>query len=45
MGRDEGQIKAILEGMADKGLCKKFTDKGIRYYQGQPFMPLHGTVA
>lgn len=38
MGRDEGQIKAILEGMADKGLCKTFTDKGIRYYQGQPFM-------
>jgi len=38
MGRGEGQIKVILEAMADKGLCKTFTDKGIRYYQGQPFM-------
>jgi transcription initiation factor IIE alpha subunit len=38
MGRDEGQIKAILERMADEGLCKTFTDKDIRYYQGMPFM-------
>jgi Pyruvate/2-oxoacid:ferredoxin oxidoreductase delta subunit len=38
MGRDEGQIKAILEQMADKGLCKTFTDKDTRYYQGAPFM-------
>lgn len=38
MGRDQGQIKAILETMADKGLCKTFKDKDIRYYQGMPFM-------
>jgi Pyruvate/2-oxoacid:ferredoxin oxidoreductase delta subunit len=38
MGRDQGQIKVILERMADKGLCKTFTDKDIRYYQGEPFM-------
>ena len=38
MGRDEAEIKVILEVMADKGLCKTFTDKGIRYYQGEPFM-------
>ena len=38
MGRDEGEITIILEGMADKGLCKTFTDKDIRYYQGEPFM-------
>jgi Pyruvate/2-oxoacid:ferredoxin oxidoreductase delta subunit len=38
MGSDEGQIKATLEQMADKGLCKTFTDKGARYYQGAPFM-------
>jgi Pyruvate/2-oxoacid:ferredoxin oxidoreductase delta subunit len=38
MGRDEGQIKAILERMADEGLCKTFTDKDIRYYQGMPFV-------
>ena len=38
MGRDKGQIKAILETMADKGLCKTFIDKDIRYYQGMPFM-------
>jgi Pyruvate/2-oxoacid:ferredoxin oxidoreductase delta subunit len=38
MGRDDGKIRAILERMADKGLCKTFTDKGMRYYQGEPFM-------
>lgn len=39
MGRDKTEIKNILEAMADKALCKTFTDKDIRYYQGEPFMP------
>jgi Pyruvate/2-oxoacid:ferredoxin oxidoreductase delta subunit len=38
MGRDQEEIKTILETMADKGLCKTFRDKDIRYYQGEPFM-------
>lgn len=38
IGRDEVEIKVILERMADKGLCKTFKEKGIRYFQGEPFM-------
>ena len=33
------EIEPILEAMADKGLCKTIQRDGIRYYQGEPFMP------
>ncbi|MBW2410461.1 MAG: 4Fe-4S binding protein [Deltaproteobacteria bacterium] len=39
MGRNENEIKEILEGMADKGLCAAFVDNGLQLYQGVPFMP------
>jgi len=39
MGRDEGEIEELLEGMADKGLCCTFVQGGERLYQGAPFMP------
>ena len=39
MKRDEEEIKAILEHMADKGLCKTFRKNDLRLYQGEPFMP------
>ena len=39
MGKEEGAIGPILERMADKGLCSSFTQKGIRYYVGVPFVP------
>ena len=39
MDRDEGEIKAILETMADKGLCKTYRHNDVRFYQGEPFMP------
>ena len=39
MKRDEEEIKAILEQMADKGLCKTFRKNDLRLYQGEPFMP------
>jgi len=39
MGRDENEIKNMLETMADKGLCRTFVAKGVRYYQGEPFIP------
>ncbi len=40
-GMEKGaeEIEPILETMADKGLCKTFKRDGIRYYQGEPFMP------
>jgi Pyruvate/2-oxoacid:ferredoxin oxidoreductase delta subunit len=38
-GRSKESITPILEAMADKGLCKTFLRDGVRYYQGQPFMP------
>ena len=38
-GRDEGEIRALLEGMADKGLCSTFVHGRQRVYQGVPFMP------
>jgi len=38
MHRDEGEITAILETMADKGLCKTFLRDGVRYFQGIPFV-------
>jgi Pyruvate/2-oxoacid:ferredoxin oxidoreductase delta subunit len=39
MGRDENEIKEILETMADKGLCAVYVDNGASLYQGVPFMP------
>jgi len=39
MDRDESEIKAILETMADKGLCKTYLQDDVRLYQGEPFMP------
>jgi Pyruvate/2-oxoacid:ferredoxin oxidoreductase delta subunit len=39
MGTSEADIKPVLEAMADKGLCKTFKRDGVRYYQGEPFMP------
>ena len=39
MNRDESEIKAVLEKMADKGLCKTYRQDGVRLYQGEPFMP------
>ncbi len=39
MNRDEEETRAVLETMADKGLCKTYLRDAVRYYQGQPFMP------
>ena len=39
MGREIGEIKKILESMADKGLCQTFMKDGLRFYLGVPFMP------
>ena len=39
MSRDEEEVKAILELMADKGLCKTFRKNDLRLYQGELFMP------
>jgi len=39
MGEGNAAIEPILEAMADKGLCKTFVRDGVRYYQGEPFMP------
>lgn len=38
-GKGVEEIEPILETMADKGLCKTFKRDGIRYFQGEPFMP------
>jgi ferredoxin len=37
--REEKEVKPILEGMADKGLCSSFARDGMRYYVGAPFVP------
>jgi len=39
MGQGAEEIEPILERMADKGLCKTFKRNGVRYYQGEIFMP------
>lgn len=39
MDRDASKIAAILEAMADKGLCMAITLEGIPYYQSARFMP------
>ena len=39
MGRDEEEIEAILEAMADKGLCMAVSMDQNRVYQTARFMP------
>lgn len=39
MGKDEAETRALLEGMADKGLCSTFVRGAERFYEGVPFMP------
>jgi electron transport complex protein RnfB len=39
LGRPEAEVTALLERMADKGLCTTFAAGGGRVYQGVPFMP------
>jgi len=39
LGKDESEMKEILEAMADKGLCRSFEMDGNRYYAGSPFVP------
>ena len=39
MGRSEEEIETILEGMADKGLCQTFQEKGVRYFKSVPIFP------
>src|SRR4030042_2829012 len=39
MGKDEREIEAILETMANKGLCMAFKVDQTNYYQGARFMP------
>ena len=39
MGEDEKEIAAVLETMADKGLCSSFEQDGKRYYIPVPFVP------
>ena len=39
LGKPEKDVVAILETMADRGLCKTFLKEDIRYYQGEPFIP------
>jgi len=39
LGRPEAEVKAILEGMADKGLCFSIEEGGMRIYGAAPFVP------
>ncbi|HEY42046.1 MAG TPA: 4Fe-4S binding protein [Dehalococcoidia bacterium] len=38
-GKSEAGVTAILEAMADKGLCMSFVRDGTRYYAAAPLMP------
>jgi len=38
-GRDEADVTALFEGMANKGLCVAFRSEGKTYYQAAAFMP------
>jgi len=38
-GRDEAGLAAILNQMADLGLCETTVRDGVRYFRGAPFMP------
>lgn len=37
--RSEEEVTAILEAMADKGLCMSYVKGGTRFYFGSPLMP------
>ena len=39
MNRGEDEIRAILETMADRGLCKTWLKNDVRVYSGEPFVP------
>lgn len=39
LGRDEGEIKGLLEAMTDKGLCLALTTDQGRFYQAARFVP------
>ncbi|MEW6187463.1 MAG: 4Fe-4S binding protein [Thermodesulfobacteriota bacterium] len=39
MGKDEGDIRPVLEAMADKGLCLAITTDQGKIYQSARFMP------
>src|SRR5208283_4676592 len=39
INRDKNEVTAILERMADKGLCAIFKGPGVPLYQGIAFMP------
>ncbi|MEE8325723.1 MAG: 4Fe-4S binding protein [candidate division NC10 bacterium] len=39
MGKDEKEVGAILESMADKGLCLGLTKDGKKVYQGERWLP------
>ena len=38
-GKNEEAVTALLEGMANKGLCVSFRSEGKSYYQSASFMP------
>lgn len=38
-GKSEEEVTAILEDMADKGLCTSHVREGVRYYVGPPLLP------
>ena len=38
-GKSEAEVEALLEGMANKGLCVAFRADGKTHYQAAPFMP------
>ena len=39
MGRDDGEITATLEAMANNGLCMAMKMEDTQYYMAAPFMP------
>lgn len=39
MGRNEGEIYEILESMANKGLCRAYTEGGEQIYESARFFP------
>lgn len=39
VGRSVEEVRAVLEGMADSGLCGVAASSGTLLYQGLPFMP------
>lgn len=39
ISKDKSSVIQLLEQMAEKGLCHAFTQNGVRFYQGLPFMP------